>query len=147
MTPVPWDSNTHRPGDVPPAVPVDADAPLGTGIDLSSWRPLEGSGPFSRLLDPPADTSEGGLEDTLTEDRLLVEDEPSVADDGNAAPSALVRDWRGLGRDTAFFVGYEAVAAGILYVTPGGCDQMECRATANQSAALVGERATSRVGR
>jgi hypothetical protein len=25
-----------------------------------------------------------------------------------------VRDWRGLGRDTAFFVGYEAVAAGIL---------------------------------
>ena len=52
------------------------------------------------------------------EDPWLVEDDPSVADDGHAAPNALVRDWRGLGRDTAFFVGYEAVAAGILYVLP-----------------------------
>jgi hypothetical protein len=41
-----------------------------------------------------------------------------VADDGLAGPSMVRRDWRGLGRDTAFFVGYEAVAAGILYLLP-----------------------------
>jgi hypothetical protein len=104
---------THRPGDVPPAVPVDVDAPPSIAMDLSSWRPLEGSAQFPRLLDPPANTSEHGPEDPW-----LVEDEPSVADDESAAPNALVRDWRGLGRDTAFFVGYEAVAAGILYVLP-----------------------------
>src|SRR5262245_19472812 len=104
---------THRPEDIPPAVPVDVDAPPSIAMDLSSRHPLEGSAQFPRLLDPPADTSEHGPEDLW-----LVEDEPSVADDESAAPNALVRDWRGLGRDTAFFVGYEAVAAGILYVLP-----------------------------
>jgi hypothetical protein len=99
-------------------VPADVDAPPGTGMDLSRWRPLEGLAPFSHVLATPVSTCGGGIEDPLTEDRLLVEDEPSVADDGSAAPSALVHDWRGLGRDTAFFVGYEAVAAGILYVLP-----------------------------
>jgi hypothetical protein len=36
----------------------------------------------------------------------------SVANDELAGPSTVRRDWRGLGRDTAFFVGYEALAAG-----------------------------------
>ena len=66
---------------------------------------------------------------------LLVEDDPrvvrfvrrgltaegyavDVAENGDARSSALERDWQGLGRDTAFFVGYEAVAAGILYLLP-----------------------------
>jgi Domain of unknown function (DUF3943) len=44
--------------------------------------------------------------------------EAGVADDERAGPSPVLRDWRGLGRDTAFFVGYEAVAAGILYLLP-----------------------------
>ena len=114
---------THRPGDVPPAVAVDADAPLGTGIDLSSWRLLEGVGPFSSLLDPPADTSGGGADDALTEDRLLMEDEPGVAEDESAAPSAVVRDWRGLGRDTAFFLGYQVVGAGVWFLTPESVSQ------------------------
>ncbi len=109
---------THCPGDVASAVPADVDAPPGTGMDLSSWRPLEGSAPFSHVLAAPVTTCGGGIEDPLTEDRLLVEDEPNVVDDGSAAPSVVVRDWRGLGRDTAFFVGYEAVAAGVLYVLP-----------------------------
>jgi hypothetical protein len=104
---------THRPGDVPPTVPVDVDTPPSIAMDLASWHPLEGSTQFPRLLDPLADTSEHGPEDPW-----LVKDEPSVEDDESAAPNALVRDWRGLGRDTAFFVGYEAVAAGILYVLP-----------------------------
>ena len=114
---------THRPGDVWPSVPVDADALLGTGIDLSSWRPLEGAGPLSSLLDPPAGTSEGGAENTLTEDRLLMEDEPGVAEDESAAPSAVVRDWRGLGRDTAFFLGYQVIGAGIWFLTPESVSQ------------------------
>jgi hypothetical protein len=109
---------THRPGDVLPTMPVYADAPLGTGIDLSSWRPLEGAGPFSSLLDPPAGTSEGGAENTLTEDHLLMEDEPGVAEDESAAPTAVVRDWRGLGRDTAFFLGYQVIGAGIWFLAP-----------------------------
>jgi Domain of unknown function (DUF3943) len=29
-----------------------------------------------------------------------------------------MRDWRGLGRDTAFFVGYEGLAAGVGYLLP-----------------------------
>jgi hypothetical protein len=114
---------THRPGDVRPSVPVDADVPLGTGIDLSSWRPLEGAGPFSSLLDSPAGTSEGGVENTLTEDHLLMEDEPGVAEDESAAPSAVVRDWRGLGRDTAFFLGYQVIGAGIWFLTPESVSQ------------------------
>jgi uncharacterized protein DUF3943 len=44
--------------------------------------------------------------------------ESGVADDELAGPNTVIRDWRGLGRDTAFFVGYEAVAAGILYLLP-----------------------------
>jgi hypothetical protein len=44
--------------------------------------------------------------------------EAGVADDELATPGAVLRDWRGLGRDTAFFVGYEAVAAGVAYLLP-----------------------------
>jgi Domain of unknown function (DUF3943) len=44
--------------------------------------------------------------------------EAGVADDELGGPSTIMRDWRGLGRDTAFFVGYEAVAAGISYLLP-----------------------------
>jgi len=41
-----------------------------------------------------------------------------VAADARAGPSPIRRDWRGLGRDTAFFVGYEALAAGVGYLLP-----------------------------
>jgi hypothetical protein len=44
--------------------------------------------------------------------------EAGVADDERAGPGTVIRDWRGLGRDTAFFVGYEAVAAGVGYLLP-----------------------------
>jgi hypothetical protein len=44
--------------------------------------------------------------------------EASVTEDERAGPNTVMRDWRGLGRDTAFFVGYETVAAGILYLLP-----------------------------
>jgi Domain of unknown function (DUF3943) len=46
-----------------------------------------------------------------------------VAGDEQAGPSTVRRDWRGLGRDTAFFVGYEAVATGIMGLLPGSVTQ------------------------
>jgi Domain of unknown function (DUF3943) len=108
---------THRPGDAAP-VPVDVDAPLETGMDLSSWRPHEGPEPFSHMFATPTVMHVGLAETSLTEDRLLVEDDPNVVADGSAVPNAVLRDWRGLGRDTASFVGYEAVAAGVGYLLP-----------------------------
>jgi Domain of unknown function (DUF3943) len=47
-----------------------------------------------------------------------VQDKPDASDGGNAAPSALDSDWRGLRRDTGFFLGYQAVFAGVLYLLP-----------------------------
>jgi hypothetical protein len=44
--------------------------------------------------------------------------EAGVADDALAGAGTVGRDWQGLGRDTAFFVGYEAVAAGVAYLLP-----------------------------
>jgi Domain of unknown function (DUF3943) len=44
--------------------------------------------------------------------------EPGIADDERAEAGTVLRDWRGLGRDTAFFVGYEALAAGVGYLLP-----------------------------
>jgi hypothetical protein len=44
--------------------------------------------------------------------------EAGVADDERAGPHTVRRDWQGLGRDTAFFVGYEALAAGVGYLLP-----------------------------
>jgi hypothetical protein len=41
-----------------------------------------------------------------------------VSDAENAEPSALGRDWAGLGRDTAFFLGYQVMTAGVTYLLP-----------------------------
>ena len=62
-----------------------------------------------------------------------------AADDERAGPSTVMRDWRGLGRDTAFFVGMRPWQQGRVSAA-GACDPMDRRATAHQSAALVGER-------
>jgi hypothetical protein len=115
--------HAHRSGDVLSAAPVDLNAALDTGIDLSAWRRLEGAGAFSSLLDPPTDGRVGGAEDTLTEDPVLLGDEPDVAEDAEAATSEVVRDWRGLRRDTAFFLGYQVIAAGIWFLTPESVSQ------------------------
>jgi len=50
--------------------------------------------------------------------RLQAEKEDSFVDDADTLPSPVARDWRGLGRDTAFFLGYQTVAAGVLYLLP-----------------------------
>jgi Domain of unknown function (DUF3943) len=103
----------HRTGDFPLVVQVDFDAQLSASMDLSNWRQPEGLVLSSFFPDTTAAKRGGGAEDLL-----LVQDELGVADDGNAAPKALERDWRGLGRDTAFFLGYQGIAAGVLYLLP-----------------------------
>ena len=90
----------HRPGDVSPALRVDVEAQPGVQMGLSSWHQPEGPARFSLFPKTLVGEREGGAEGPL-----LVRDEHAVANDGNAAPSALGRDWRGLGRDTAFFWG------------------------------------------
>jgi hypothetical protein len=105
--------STHPSGGFPSAVRVDVDAQLDGSTGLLSWRRTEGSAPFRLLPDFPAAEGEEGVEDLL-----LVQDEHGVADDENTVPRALGRDWRGLGRDTVFFLGYQLVAAGVWFLTP-----------------------------
>jgi hypothetical protein len=52
------------------------------------------------------------------EDRWRLADEDEIGENSDVTPNTLERDWGGLGRDTAFFVGYEAVVAGVLYLLP-----------------------------
>jgi len=56
------------------------------------WRRAEGPASFSVFANTLVRESGGG-----TRDFLLVEDEYGISEDGNAAPKALGRDWRGLG--------------------------------------------------
>jgi hypothetical protein len=49
---------------------------------------------------------------------VLVQDAQGVSDSGNTAPSALRRDWGGIRRDTAFFLGYQVVTIGVTYLLP-----------------------------
>jgi hypothetical protein len=114
---------TQRAGDVLSTAAVDVGIPPRTGIDLSSWRALEGAGAFPRLQDAPADTDEGGAEETLPEDQLLMDDEPGVTPEESGASAEVVRDWRGLRRDTAFFLGYQVIGAGIWFLTPESVSQ------------------------
>jgi Domain of unknown function (DUF3943) len=104
---------THHPRAFPPAVEVDVEAQPTAQMGLSSWHQPDGLMRFSFFPKTPVAEREGGAEDPL-----LTHDEPDVADDGNAAPSALGPDWRGLGRDTTSFLGYQGVVAGILYLLP-----------------------------
>jgi Domain of unknown function (DUF3943) len=105
--------STHLPEGFPPVLQLDFDAQLSARFGLSSWRTPEGPAPFSLFPNTSAGECGGGAEDLL-----LVQDEHGVSDDGNTAPRALGRDWRGLKRDMAFFLGYQVVAAGILYSLP-----------------------------
>jgi hypothetical protein len=50
---------------------------------------------------------------------LLAADEKALSGKGGEEPKRAGPDWPGIGRDTAFFVGYQFVSVGILYVLPG----------------------------
>ena len=131
----------HHPGDFPSAVQLDVEAQPGFQMGLSSWHQPQGSARLSLFPKTLVAEHEGGGEDPLP-----VHDEPDVADDGNAGPSALGRDWRGLGRDTAFFLGYQGVVAGILYLLPEDVTKWTAEQRKTKYAPLVGERATSYMG-
>jgi Domain of unknown function (DUF3943) len=103
----------HRPGDAPPVTEVDVDALLRTHIGLSNSPSRRGLPPLALLPDSFASEGSGGAQD-----RWQLPHEDDIAENGDATPGALARDWRGLGRDTAFFLGYEAVVAGVLYLLP-----------------------------
>jgi hypothetical protein len=107
------DHRPYRPRDASPEAPVDVDVLLRTHMGLSSWHSPRGAAPLALFLDSFASESSGGAEDRW---RLL--DEDHIAENGDVTPGALEPDWGGLGRDTAFYLGYQAVGAGILYLLP-----------------------------
>ena len=49
---------------------------------------------------------------------LLNEGGAASSDAGPKEPGKPQRDWKGIGRDTAFFLGYQVVFAGILWLLP-----------------------------
>jgi hypothetical protein len=89
------------------------DPQLNARTGLSRWRTSVDPAPFSLFPDHPAGQSEVGVEYPV-----LVQDTPDVSESGSTTPSALGRDWGGLGRDTVFFMGYQFVAIGIIYLLP-----------------------------
>jgi Domain of unknown function (DUF3943) len=84
-----------------------------SALDVSTRHSGDGLAPGFTVLDNPTDTSSGGAGSLLA-----LEDEPPVGENVIDVPSDLKHDWPGLRRDTMFFLGYQAVAAGILYVLP-----------------------------
>jgi hypothetical protein len=97
--------------------PID-DARFRAGMALSGWgRP---AGPTTFSLFPPRLVSESGLD---AGDPLQMQAEPGLAGGEPHDPRASGRDWAGLGRDTAFFMGYQAVIIGILYPLPESVSQ------------------------
>jgi hypothetical protein len=107
------DHSPHLPGDAPPAARVDVKALLRTHMGLSSWHGPGGPAPLVLFPDSFASESSAG-----SDDRWLLPDEDGIEENGDVNPGTLEQDWAGLGRDTAFFAGYEAVVAGVLYLLP-----------------------------
>jgi hypothetical protein len=103
----------HPPGGFLAAIRVDFDALLSARMGQSRWSTPESPAPFSLFRNMPAGEKGRGAEALL-----LVQDEPGVSAYENKAPRAFGRDWGGLGRDTAFFMGYQVVAAGVTYLLP-----------------------------
>jgi hypothetical protein len=71
---------------------------------------------------------------------LLNEGEKTLSEAGPEERSKPQRDWRGIGIDTAFFVGYQAVISGILYLMPEsmtGWTEEDKKATVNKWAKNV----------
>lgn len=48
----------------------------------------------------------------------LPSEEKALPNQEKKAPGDPSRDWKGLGRDTAYFMGYQMVVAGVLWVLP-----------------------------
>ena len=66
---------------------------------------------------------------------LLNEGEKALSETGPKERSEPQRDWRGIGRDTAFLIAYEVVFAGFLYLLPESVtkwDEDQKKATVNK---------------
>jgi hypothetical protein len=109
---------THRPGDFSRMLHAYFDTQLSAHMGLPSWRSPGEPVSFLPFPDSLASESGGG-----TEDFFLIDAEHGVLEDENTAPGALERDWRGLGRDSAFFLGYQVGVAGFLYLLPESVTQ------------------------
>jgi len=62
-----------------------------------------------------------GLSETIQPEKkftFLNEEGNILSDAGRNGGSEPQRDWRGIGRDTAFYLGYQGVFAGVLYLLP-----------------------------
>jgi hypothetical protein len=71
---------------------------------------------------------------------LVNEGEKTLSEAGPKERSEPQRDWRGIGRDTAFFLGYQVVFAGFLYLLPESVTQWsqdDKKATVNKWAENV----------
>jgi hypothetical protein len=107
------DRNPYPPGGDAPAAQVDVDMRLRPHLGLLSWHVPRGPTPVAHFRDPF-----GPRHSTATEDYWRLLDEDDLETPGDVTTRALEPDWGGLGRDTAFFVGYQAVIAGVLYLLP-----------------------------
>jgi hypothetical protein len=68
----------------------------------------------------PSFFAQGSSGETEPENRYTVlnEGETTLSDSSHKEPSKPQRDWKGLGLDTAFFLGYQVVFAGVLWFLP-----------------------------
>ena len=89
------------------------EAQITTLPDRSDRRQPAGPAPFS--LFPDTNESQNG---EVAQGLSLVGTDSVVSDHASMAPGVLERDWRGLGRDTGFFLGYQVAVAGTLYLLP-----------------------------
>jgi hypothetical protein len=85
------------------------------GQIFKGLRPAEAEGPNQPLF-----FIQGSLGKTEPDTRytLMNEGETPFPNTSQKEPSKPQRDWKGIGRDTAFLLGYEVVFAGILYCLP-----------------------------
>jgi hypothetical protein len=95
--------------DAPPVRPEPAGF-LRSGAGQSAPREAN---PFSLL--PNDSRGEAGPAQGWA---LLAEDEKVLSDKGVDEAKKVGPDWPGIGRDTGFFLGYQAIGVGILYVLP-----------------------------
>jgi Domain of unknown function (DUF3943) len=87
-------------------------------------KPTFFRGQIFSWLRPAEDPSEplffvhGSLGTTGQRNILVNEGETTSSDSTQKEPSKPERDWKGIGLDTAFFLGYQVVFAGVLWFLP-----------------------------
>ena len=91
-----WNEPGSSAGQIFQEMRITGDPRRSLSLALGSWQGIE-------------------LEKKYT---LLSEGEKTSSETGPKERSEPQRDWKGIGRDTAFFLGYQVVFAGFLYLLP-----------------------------